>query len=159
MSDRIQPQLIILFFAQYIDQHLDRFLSNNNLIIFLKGVILNCSENSAAFTKLLDQLAKKIVQPFEIDDGQNLIESGPVHMFTKKILTKGDFGLKLLANVDPTTLKKCLECNRGAYLLVAIIENVEGGKEKVQSALESHLEHLKKNCNTKGAELLKKKLE
>ena len=80
-------------------------------------------------------------------------------MFTKKILTKGDFGLKLLANVDPTTLKKCLECNRGAYLLVAIIENVEGGKEKVQSALKSHLEHLKKNCNTKGAELLKKKLE
>ena len=141
----------------YISENLDRFLSTNNLIIFLQGVLLNCAEDNLG--KLVDQLAKKIVQPFTPNDGVNLIESPAVHMFTKKILAKNEFYSKLLTSFDPETLKKCLSCNRGAYLFVAMTELNSEAKAQVEITLKPHLKYLKVECSSKGADLLQKKLE
>ena len=108
----------------------------------------------------MEKLAKKIAQPFTPDDGMNLIESPAVHRFTKKILAKNGFFEKLLEQFDPQTLQNCLQCNRGAFLFVAITElDNPKGKEMVKEMLKSHVEVLKKQKNNKGAEILLQKIE
>ena len=108
----------------------------------------------------MEKLAKKIAQPFTPDDGMNLIESPAVHRFTKKILAKNGFFEKLLEQFDPQTLQNCLQCNRGAFLFVAITElDNPKGKELVKGLLKNHVEVLKKQKNNKGAEILLQKIE
>lgn len=155
VAEAVAPSL-----TSYISKNLEKFLSSNNLLIFLQAVILNSSEEDSHFVKLLDQVAKKVSQPFIPGDGDNLIESAGVHMFTKKILGKAKFYQKLLDNFDPDTLKKALSCNRGAYLLVSMTELEDPEAKKcVQYAMKSHMKYLEQKCNSKGAQLLIKKLE
>ena len=110
---------------------------------------------------MLEKLAKKIAQPFVPEDGTNLIESPAVHMFTKKILTsKKSFYKLLLEEFDPDTLKNCISCNRGCFMLLAIaeLENNSEGLKKVKGLLKNHMDFLKKQKSSKGASILLQKL-
>ena len=73
----------------HIMANLENFLGENNLIMFMKALFEGAPEGNAQVIKLLDQLAKKIAQPFTLGDGHNLIESAGVHMFTKLAMTSG----------------------------------------------------------------------
>lgn len=144
--------------CQYIMANLETFLGENNLIMFMKALFEGAPEGNAQVIKLLDQLAKKIAQPFTLGDGQNLIESAGVHMFTKKILGKESFYQKILDNFDPKTIQDCLKCNRGAFLLVAMTELNKDGLQAVKHALKPHMPFLKEQ-NNKGVSILLEKIQ
>ena len=144
--------------CQHISANLETFLGDNHFIVFMKALFEGAPEGNAQVVKLLDQLAKKIAQPFTLGDGQNLIESPGVHMFTKKILGKENFYQKILDSFDPKTIQDCVSCNRGAFLLVAMTELHEEGLQAVKHALKPHMPFLQKQKN-KGVSILLEKVQ
>ena len=145
--------------AQHINANVETFLSSNNLIMFMKALFEGAPDGNAQVIKLLENLAKKIAQPFTVNDGQNLIENPGVHMFTKKILAKDNFYQMILDSFDPKTIQDCVSCNRGAFLLVAMTELKDcDGLKSVKHALKPHMPFLKKQ-NNKGVSILLEKLK
>ena len=154
VADSIQDSL-----CNFAAKKLNSILTSSPMTLFLGALIQSTESENANVGKLLEKLAKKIAQPFVPGDGTNLIESPAVHMFTKKILGKGDFYKLLLDEFDPETLNNCISCNRGAFLLVAIteLENSKEGLKSVKKTLKNHMNFLK-NQDNKGSNILLQKL-
>jgi pumilio family protein 6 len=147
----------------YINKNLDHFLATNPLVIFLGGALLNAPKGNLEAIELFKTIAEKVTQPFVPGDGSNLMENPAIHTFVKKILGKEDFYKLIMDNMEPETLNSTVECQRGAFLFVAItkLENPEA-KKMVKSALKNHMSTLKKQSkltNNKGATILLEILE
>jgi len=129
---------------------------------------INNAAPSQHLSSLYSLLAEEAAKPFIQGDNQaNIVENSGSHMLLKKVIQKDKdragrgedtFSGILLSTVDADGVEAWLSCNRGAFLFVTMLETeieevVRLVKEKVneQSGL------LKKQ-KTKGAEVLRKKL-
>ena len=99
--------------------------------IFLKGA-LNCTRVPIEILKpVMERLADIASEKFEIG-GNNIVESASGHQLLKKIITQDKirksegiptFSQMLLNGiVTKSTLECYIKCNRGAFLLVTMIE-------------------------------------
>ena len=153
---------------KFLAENLFGFLkADPKCTIFLKGA-LNCTGVSIEILKpLMERLSDIASEKFEIG-GDNMVESASGHMLLKKIITQDKirklegiptFSQMLLNDLGSKGTLECyLKCNRGAFILVTMIEtNIPELQKSVKEALKSHKSDLKSQ-KTRGAEILTTKL-
>lgn len=154
---------------KFLAENLFGFLkADPKCAIFLKGA-LNCTRVSIEIIKpVMERLADIASEKFEIG-ADNLVESASGHMLLKKIITQDKirasegiptFSQMLLNHLGTKGTLECyLKCNRGAFILVTMIEtNLPELQKSVKEVLKSHKLDLKSQ-KTRGAEILTEKLK
>jgi len=114
--------------------------------------------------QLLDQDIRNMFSS-QNEKVQYWVEQSAVHMVLKKLIQHDKvrqqppyFSQYLIDNVDEETIKGWLGCNRGAFLLVNMIEtDISSVKAAVNGKLKNLRKYLQKQKN-KGADLLDSKL-
>lgn len=114
--------------------------------------------------QLLDQDIRNMFSS-QNEKVQFWVEQSAVHMVLKKLIQHDKtrqqpphFSQYLIDNVDEETIKGWLSCNRGAFLLVNMIEtDIDSVKSAVNDKLKNLRKYLQKQKN-KGADLLDSKL-
>lgn len=154
---------------KFLTENLFGFLkADPKCAIFLKGA-LNCTEVSIEQVQpLMERLADIASDTFVIGE-DNLVESPAGHMLLKKIICQDKirkleniptFSQMLLDNLRTKSTLGCyVKCNRGAFILVTMIEtNVPELQKSVKELLKNHKSDLKSQ-KTRGVEILMGKLK
>lgn len=142
----------------YIQSHLGKMLQDNSCVLLLGALLSSIPKTEKKLDKVLTKIAEKVCEPFVPGDGDNLIENSAVHRLLKKLMSIEGFVNMILEQLEPETVTSCLECNRGAFLFVAMIESENKDvNQAVVNYLKPYAKHIKKQTH-KGAEILKKKL-
>jgi len=129
---------------------------------------INNAAPSQHRSSLYSLLAEEASKPFMQGDEQpNIVENSASHMLLKKVIQKDKeragrgedtFSGILSCTVDADGVESWLSCNRGAFLLVAMLETeIEEVVRVVKKRLPFRVRFSKKQ-KTKGAEVLRKKL-
>jgi len=130
--------------------------------------IVNHAPQSEQLTQLLQILAEEATKPFIPGDAEpNIVESRASNMMLKKIIqkdkeraAKGEktFSSIVLDTMDEDGLEAWVTCNRGAFLLVTMLETgIEEVIKVVKEKANSMMKTLKRQKTT-GVEVLLKKL-
>ena len=141
--------------------------ADSKCAIFIKAA-LNCTLlSNEKLRPALERLADIASDKFEIGQ-ENLVESAAGHQLLKKVIShdkvrnlEGNptFSQMLLDQLKSKgTLEGYVKCNRGAFLLVNMMEtDVPNLQSSVKEYLKVHGKNLKLQ-KTRGAEILRKKL-
>ncbi|TRY76694.1 hypothetical protein TCAL_02671 [Tigriopus californicus] len=159
----ISPALV-----KYVLTNMTELLKDNGKVVFLT-CLLNYADGMAP---CMSQLAEEAAKPFTShDDDASLVEAKASHMMLKKLIsrdkeryaqdpsqTQNLFSLMLLKAMDEDSWDSFLNCNRGCFLLVNMLETeIEEIREQVQTKMKTFKKTLQKQ-KTNGAEILRKKL-
>ena len=153
--------------CKYVLEHFKDMLFDNPATILLACVINHALPELTE--DLMKELAEEASKPFfPGDDEPNVVENTATHILLKKIIAQDKIrfekGVKTFSEIvfdtlDKDALAAWISCNRGAFLLVNMIEtNIESVKQTVTEKLSEFKKTLKKQ-DSKGAMLLKQKLQ
>jgi len=129
---------------------------------------INNAAPSQHLTSLFSVLAEEAAKPFlQGDELPNVVENSGSHMLLKKVIQKDKeraakgvdtLSETLLRTIDADGVEAWLNCNRGAFLFVMMLETeIEEVVKLVKEKVNEHGGLLRKQ-KTKGAEVLRKKM-
>ena len=152
----------------FLNQNLYGLLkADSKCAIFIKAA-LNCNQVSNHYVKpLLERLSDIATDKFEIGT-DNMVEGAAGHMLLKKVISHDKvrsasgietFSQMLLSHLKAkNTIESYVKCNRGAFLLLTIMQTeIPDIVKCVKDSTKSHKATLKSQ-KTRGAELLLEKL-
>ncbi len=163
LREAISPPLCKLLIEDITNES---FFADSPLAVFVGCVINHATHKSAE--PLMVLLAEEACKPFVPKEEPNLVEDAATHLMLKRIIAQDKarherdvklFSDCLLEALDEDALESWVSCNRGAFLLVAMMEtDVERVQKEVKNKVKKFTKTLAKEKN-KGAEVLRKKLE
>lgn len=129
---------------------------------------INNAPPSQQLSLLFSVLAEEAAKPFvQGDELPNVVENSGSHMLLKKVIQKDKeraakgvdtFSEVLLRTMDADSVEAWINCNRGAFLFVMMMETeIEQVVKLVEEKVNEHGGLLRKQ-KTKGAEVLRKKM-
>jgi len=153
----------------FLNQNLHSLLkADSKCTLFLKAA-LNCTRASNQYVKpLLERLSDIATDKFEIGT-DDIVEGAAGHMLLKKVISHDKvrsasgietFSQMLLSQLKvKSTIGSYITCNRGAFLLLAMIQtDIPDLQKSVKDTMKSYKSTLKSQ-KTRGAELLRKQLK
>ena len=153
--------------CKYLVENLDAILPSGKLgsiTIFLQAVLNSRLENAKDVHEKLAELAAKPFKP----GTDNLMEDSAFHRLMKKLIShdkdrQQDFAFStlLLDQIKQQgSLESLIRCNRGAFVLVAILESeVSDSVENLKKLLKkAEYSKIMKQSKSKGTEILMKKI-
>ena len=154
---------------KFLNENLNAILkADPKSTIFIRAALNSNIVNLENVQPLMEQLADIASASFKIG-GDNLVESPSGHMLLRKIILHDKIriagnqptfsGLLLSQLIKKMTFEDYLKCNRGAFALVTMIEtDVPELKKTIKENVKLHKKTFKVQT-TRGAEILKQKLE
>ena len=160
-----------------IEESLYKFLTQNlfgllnadlKSAIFIQAAV-NCRGVSDQCMKpLIERLSDIVSDKFEIGT-DNLVESAAGHMLLKKVISydkersiggSETFSQMLLSHLnEKKTIESYIKCNRGAFLLVTMIQTDIPDVQKAVKDIMKNYTSVLKSQKTRGAEVLSDKLK
>ena len=154
---------------KFLNENINELLKDDSKCSIFVKAALNCTGVSNENVKpLLEKLSDIASEKFEVGS-DNFVESAAGHMLLKKVIAHDKvryaegletFSQKLLCKLkEKKTMESYIKCNRGAFVLVTMIQtDISDLRKSVKDAMKSYKSVLKSQ-KIRGAEVLSEKLK
>uniref|UniRef100_H2YY94 PUM-HD domain-containing protein n=1 Tax=Ciona savignyi TaxID=51511 RepID=H2YY94_CIOSA len=167
LSEGASPRIL-----EYLAENITPIIYDRSMFVLLQVAVLCCTgDTNTLIEAILAQAGSEFSPGATNEDGKmHVIEDPCGHMVMKKLIVaeskrmtenpeKGRFSRKLVTSIPATSLSSWSSCNRGAQILLALVESADSEtSNKAKSLLQDSLAVLRANVAVKSTKILIDKL-